>query len=296
MVPRLRALTRLGPAFVVAIALLAPTGLLACTGTDVTSPSTSGPSGAGDQPSRTPLPVGESFDYQLTEAYPPPAAAKIIVRDYRDDPVPGRYNICYINGLQTQPEELSWWTTNHPDLLLTDAGGAHVIDTEWDEVLFDVRTAEQRSALAEIEAGWLDACAQKGFQAVEVDNQDSFARSAGLLTFEQDKEFMRLLVPAAHARGLAIGQKNAGAEYGDSGRTELGLDFAVVEECSHWAECDYYTGPFGRAVLQIEYTDQPAAAFDKACQDARGQHPVIRRDRQLQPAGHRDHHYETCGS
>src|SRR4051794_40006595 len=77
------------------------------------------------------LPTGNApFDYQIGGGYPPPSGVQIVSRDRNDMPAPGLYNICYVNGFQAQPDEATWWQTTHPDLLLRDAGGAVVIDTD----------------------------------------------------------------------------------------------------------------------------------------------------------------------
>ena len=60
------------------------------------------------------LPTGNGkFDYQLGGAYTPPSGTVMVVRDREEAPFnPGTiYNVCYINGFQTQPdpEDVQWW-------------------------------------------------------------------------------------------------------------------------------------------------------------------------------------------
>ena len=239
-------------------------------------------------------PVAGQFDYQLGEPYPPPPGTVVLTRDYREQPEPGVFSICYLNGLQAQPEQTGWWLRRHPDLLLRTPDGSLVRDEEWDEPLFDVSTDEKRRALLAVQQEWIDTCAEKGFQAVEADGQDSYARSQGLLTFEDDKAYLTLLVAQVHARGMSAVQKNAGAEFGSAGRTEVGFDLALAEECQRWDECDTYTDVYGGNVIEVEYTDQPRAAFTTACELRAGQHTILRRDRELVAPGRPGYAYEVC--
>ena len=39
-----------------------------------------------------------------------PPQVGIVVRDRKARPAPGRYNVCYVNGFQTQPDERRFWT------------------------------------------------------------------------------------------------------------------------------------------------------------------------------------------
>ncbi|OEV19859.1 hypothetical protein AN219_27525, partial [Streptomyces nanshensis] len=63
--------------------------------------------------------------------------------------------------------------------------------------------------LANLVGGWIDGCAEKGFQAVEVDNLDSYERSGDRLSRADNVAFAALLTRRAHRSGLAAGQKNA---------------------------------------------------------------------------------------
>ena len=101
---------------------------------------------AGDAGDRAPrrFAPNVAFDYQLGGAYPPPAGVELLVRDRKDRTAPGRYNVCYVNGFQTQPDERDFWTSEHPDLVLRDEGGQPVVDPDWGEWLLDVTTADKR--------------------------------------------------------------------------------------------------------------------------------------------------------
>lgn len=92
------------------------------------------------RPTVTLPPADGTFDYQLGGAYPPADDVQVVSRDRTEQPVPGVYSICYVNLLQTQPDEpgqsttdplygtTAWWEQHHPDLLLRDADGELVLD------------------------------------------------------------------------------------------------------------------------------------------------------------------------
>ncbi|WP_327699373.1 endo alpha-1,4 polygalactosaminidase [Streptomyces sp. NBC_00459] len=227
-------------------------GLTACGG----PPETKNGAGPGSTPSPTTSaevelpPPHAGFDYQIGGAYPPPAGVRIVSRDRTAAPAPGLYNICYVNAFQAQPGEEKSWPA---DLLLRDANGETVVDDDWDEALLDIGTAAKRKRIAARVDTWIDGCADKGFDAVEPDNYDSYTRSDGLLTAADATAFITLLSKHAHARGLAIGQKNTVELAGLRKRT--GLDFAVAEECGEYDECGEYAEAFDDRVVVIEYTD-----------------------------------------
>jgi len=204
--------------------------------------------------------VNDRVDYQLGGAYAPPSGVKIVSRDRKATRADGLYNICYVNGFQIQPDEQDWWLTNHPDLILRDASNNPVIDTQWNEMLLDTRLAEKRTAIASIVGMWILGCAQTSYQAVEIDNLDSYSRSQGLLTQDQAVMTMKMMADHAHATGLAIAQKNSSELV--ARKAELGTDFAVAEECNRYNECDTYTAGYGDHVIVIEYRRQD---FDAGC-------------------------------
>src|SRR4051794_24501187 len=154
----------------------------------------------------TPPPSGADVDYQLGGVRSVPAQVGIVVRDRQARPAPGRYNVCYVNGFQTQPGERAVWR-RHPGLVLRDHGRP-IVDEAWGERLLDVRTAANRKRLAAIVGRWTRGCARAGYDAVEYDNLDSFTRSHGLIKRREAIAYARALVRAAHRSGLAAGQKN----------------------------------------------------------------------------------------
>jgi Glycoside-hydrolase family GH114 len=217
---------------------------------------------AGDLPSNVKLPpANAALDYQLAEPYPPAADVAVLSRDRTATPAPGRYNICYVNGFQTQPGEREWWLSTHPDLVLRDGRGVPVIDPEWiDEFILDISTADKRIRLLEIVGAWIDGCASAGFQGVEIDNLDTYTRFPKLLSEDAAVRFIRALSDRAHAAGLAIGQKNSAELLARRGDTAL--DFAVVEQCNEFKECGDFTAVYGDQVYVIEYQ---RSAFATGC-------------------------------
>ena len=160
-------------------------------------------------------PTGSGWDYQLGGARPVPHHVGIVERDRLATPAHGKYNICYVNGYQTQVEQKKFWH-RHWGLVLKDAGKP-VTDSVWGEWLLDIRTPAKRKALAAIMGRWTDRCARDGFDAVEYDNLDSFSRSHHLLSRSDNRRFAALLVKRAHADGLAAAQKNWAEWDGTSG-------------------------------------------------------------------------------
>ncbi|MGW4596727.1 endo alpha-1,4 polygalactosaminidase [Streptomyces sp. NPDC004457] len=217
------------------------------------------------------------FDYQIGGAYPPPAGVRIVSRDRSDSPAPGLYNICYVNAFQAQSAERSSWPAG---LLLRDARGRTVVDEDWDEPLLDIGTPAKRERVARRVNRWIDGCADKGFDAVEPDNYDSYTRSRGLLTASDATAFMRLLSRHAHTRRLAVGQKNTAELAGR--RARAGLDFAVTEECGQYDECEVYAKAFDDRVVDIEYTDAGLRAARARWGDRLS---IVRRDRDVSVPG-----------
>ncbi|MGX5682696.1 endo alpha-1,4 polygalactosaminidase [Schumannella luteola] len=234
------------------------------------------------------FPAGAIPDYQLGGAYNLPAGVQIVARDSLEQPAPGVYSICYVNGFQTQPGE-EW-----PDaLLLHTATGERFIDPNWpDETLIDISTEQKRQQAADRIGAAVERCAASGFDAVEFDNLDSFTRSDGLLTEDDAIAFATLLVAQAEQHGLAAGQKNT-SQLGDRG-PEIGFTFAVAEECGRYRECAAYTGVYGDSVIDIEYADDLDRGFAEICADPDTPASTILRDRDLVPAGEPDYVYEHC--
>jgi len=125
-----------------------------------------------------------------------------------------------------------------------------------------------RAALAPIIEARLDLARSKQCDAVDADNVDGFSNDTGFSITENDQRgFNRWVADAAHARGLAVGLKNA---------AELvpalvdAFDFAVVEGCATEGACGAFR-PFAdqrKAVFQIEY-EISDAEWSAVCATAR---------------------------
>lgn len=106
----------------------------------------------------------------------------------------------------------------------------------------------------------LDLAAAKGCDAVEPDNVDAHDNDTGFaLTRDEQLVYNRWTAEQAHARGLAVGLKNATGLVLD---LVDAYDFAVNEECWSYDECDALL-PFidaGKPVFHVEYDDAFLAA------------------------------------
>ncbi len=118
--------------------------------------------------------------------------------------------------------------------------------------------------LAPIMRGRLDLIKSKGFDAVEPDNIEIHTNDTGFpLTYADQLTYARWLADEAHARGLAIGLKNAADMLADVLPI---FDFAITEDCFVQGWCDQVL-PFiaaGKPVFAAEYTDT-GVDFAAAC-------------------------------
>lgn len=74
-------------------------------------------------------------------------------------------------------------------------------------------------------------------------------------------------------------------------RSESGFDFAIVEECDRFDECEAFLAVDGGRMYGIEYDKR---GFERACSALAGRASVIRRDLALTPAEDRSHVDEAC--
>jgi len=107
-------------------------------------------------------------------------------------------------------------------------------------------------------------CARKGFDAVEPDNVAGFENRTGFdLTAAEQLRFNRWVAAQVRALGMAVALKNDPRQV----RALLGrFDFAIVEQCFQYEECESYK-PFvgdGKAVFEAEYELEPSAYCDAA--------------------------------
>ncbi|WP_152631183.1 endo alpha-1,4 polygalactosaminidase [Agreia bicolorata] len=289
---------RISTALVAGAATVAILGLLAACTSDARDDETTSPSSSDSwtvtEAGLTLPPFGEPADYQLGGSYDVDAAVKIVTRDSTSEPAEGVYSICYVNGFQSQPGDDERWSVDNPDLVLRADDGTAIIDPNWpDEFILDTSTPEKRQRISRVIGASIEACADKGFDAVEIDNLDTYSRSDGHLSIGDNLALAKLFADRAHGRAMAIGQKNS-AELGGRGRTEAGFDFAVTEECVRFEECGAYAEVYGDRVIDIEYTDDLSAPFDEICASNERPASTILRDRNLVAKGHADYVFEHC--
>ncbi len=165
-----------------------------------------------------------------------------------------RYAICYIDAGTWED-----WRPDRqrfPDSVLGRDNG-------WPgERWLDIRRAD---VLTPIMRDRIATCRDKGFDAVEPDNVDGYANETGFpLTAADQLRYNRRLARLAHSAGLAVGLKND-LDQIPALRSEF--DFAVVEQCFQYDECDKVR-PFvrvGKPVFEVEY-EVPSSSF---CSQAR---------------------------
>lgn len=132
------------------------------------------------------------------------------------------------------------------------------------EKWLDIRQIDK---LAPILRARLDLCKSKGFDAVEPDNMEIYTNDTGFpLTYKDQLRFALWLADEAHARGLAIGQKNAPDQVKDLVQI---YDFAITEDAFfyHWAEEMMPFIQAGKPVFAAEYTDL-GGDFGTYCQES----------------------------
>jgi hypothetical protein len=115
------------------------------------------------------------------------------------------------------------------------------------------------STVSIIESMILKQCADKHFDAVEPDIDDSYTDSTGYAISEtQNEAYDNKLGAYAHSLGLAWGQKNGDNDPAFSKALEPTADFLLDEECNYYQTCGIVTPPYvqaGKMVLNAEYTD-----------------------------------------
>ncbi|TQL66220.1 endo-alpha-1,4-polygalactosaminidase (GH114 family) [Nocardioides albertanoniae] len=241
-------------------------------------------------------PTDGTFDYQLgatADRLADGTPLDVVVRDATAAPLEDAYNVCYVNGFQTQPG--SDWSSRS-SALLHDASGEPVRDPDWpDEIVLDPSTASARETILEVVGPIIEGCADDGFDAVEIDNLDTWTRFDAISrdgAFALASEY----VSTAHDLGLAIAQKNA-AEAAQAAHDDLGFDFAVVEECGAYAECSSFTDVYGSHVLQVEYPDSlddAGLSFSDVCADPARAPLTVLRDRDLVGQGDAAYVFDRC--
>jgi hypothetical protein len=246
-------------------------------------------------------PPNAKFDYQIGGDYPLPPGVEVVSRDwFIGSPAPAAYSICYVNAFQTQddergvdrPDERSNWPAK---LVLRRLGD----DPNWGgEYLVDISSAAKRARAADWVQQMIRVCADKGFDAVEYDNLDSWTRFDGTpiedrVPFgkEQAIRYAKALTKRAHALGLAVAQKNTLQLSRRQSRARIGFDFAIGEECARYRECGDWAPRFGNHVIDIEYR---RSDFRRACRTVGSKLSVVLRDLNVTRPGSSTYRYASC--
>lgn len=132
------------------------------------------------------------------------------------------------------------------------------------ELWLDVRpSGPNYAALQAIMRARFQKCADKGFDAVEPDNLDSYANSPGFATTAADQlAYDQWLATTAHGLGLAVFQKN---DLDQIPALQPFFDGILDEECNKYGECGALA-PYvaaGKPAWDAEYRDdgESTAAF-----------------------------------
>ena len=171
-------------------------------------------------------------------------------------------------------------------------------DPDWGgEYLIDLATSESRQAAADWVSQMVETCADKGFDAVEFDNLDSWTRFddtpiADRVPFgpTEAAAYATLLTAAAHRHGMAAAQKNT-LELDTSTVAAIGFDFLIIERCGQLGECDDAAHLYGDAIVAIEYD---ASGFAAACDAIGERSSVVLRDLAVSRPASPTYVYEEC--
>ncbi len=195
---------------------------------------------------------------QFTEALQVPQWASVVEVDSADTSAQtvadlharGLRVACYISAGSVED-----FRADAP-LIPTEVIGSPLQD--WpDEHWLDVRRID---LLAPVMRARINECADKGFDAIEFDNVDSWTHQTGFpLTRTHSLRYLRWLIRTGHEHGLAVGLKNA---------TDLiepladEVDWALNEQCAQFDECDRYAPLVRRnvPVFVLEYNGRRARA------------------------------------
>ncbi len=105
---------------------------------------------------------------------------------------------------------------------------------------------------------------QIGCDAVEADNIDGYDNDTGFkLSYKHSIDYVKWLASYTHSLGMLFGLKNA-ADIVE--QVEPYVDFAIVEECQKYNECEAYTYLIqkGKPVFAVEY-NVPNSKVTQVC-------------------------------
>jgi hypothetical protein len=218
--------------------------------------------------------AGATWQWQLSEEVGTPLNVQVYDIDWEADRATvdalharGIKVICYVS--------VGSWEDYRPD-----AGDfpAAVIGKDYDgwpgEKYVDIRS----DAVRAIMSARFDVCRDKGFDAIEPDNQDVFelGQDSGFpLTRADGVAYARWLADQAHSRGLSIGQKNAPGITND---LVASYDWALTESCysdDDWCGDVKAYVDADKPVFMCEYE---SASFEDACRawQPRGYSPILK--------------------
>jgi Glycoside-hydrolase family GH114 len=205
--------------------------------------------------------AGLTWQWQLSEPVGTPLDVDVYDIDWEADEATvaklherGIKVICYVS--------VGSWEEFRPDA--NDFPSA-IIGKDYDgwpgEKYVDIRSEELRAIMSKR----FDVCREKGFDAIEPDNQDVYdlgADSGFPLTRQDGVEYARWLADEAHARGMGIGQKNAPGLTRDLVDS---YDWALTESCysdGDWcSDVDAYVKT-NKPVFMCEYAE---SSYSDAC-------------------------------
>jgi hypothetical protein len=164
-----------------------------------------------------------------------------------------------------------------------------------DENWLMVTAANQPTILPLMKARFVSWCQGKGFDGIEPDNLDAFSNISGI-TEADNVAYDVAIAGLAHGLSLSIGLKNLLPDVTAGHATSLTstFDWALVEQCYEYTECDAYWAagsfiPLGKAVFDVEYDTSPT------CSQADTQHlNAQKRDLDLVGPGSSGYTYAPC--
>jgi hypothetical protein len=155
----------------------------------------------------------------------------------------GKHWVCYV--------DVGTWEPGRPDASeFPDSVKGSSVDGFESEKWLDIR---QTSILLPIMTERIKSCSDKGADAVEPDDIDGYTNNPGFPFTRADQvAYNKAIAGIVHSFGMSVALKNDGD---DVGSLLPFFDFAIVEQCVQFSECDTYS-PFvssGKSVLVAEY-------------------------------------------
>ena len=217
---------------------------------------------SSDAARRPPRPPNAQWQYQLQGGIDRSNAARVFdvdgaetsaatVRALKRD---GRYVVCYFSAG-------TYENFRSDSRRLAPSVRGRPVEGYGNERWLDIRRLD---LVAPLLRARMRTCARKGFDAVEPDNVDGYDNPTGFPLRRSDSlRFTRWLARTAHRLGLAVGLKNS---TGLVSALAARFDFAVVEQCLQYDECERYR-PFvrrGKPVYEVEYEGTPQSVCPQA--------------------------------